>query len=135
MLLLDTHAVVWLDTGAPLDEAALTAIEAARGAGGVLVSPVSAWEIGLLVGKGRLHLARDPVMWFERFLAQPGIHLVPLTIRGAVGASFLPGSFHNDPADRLLVATARELGVPLVTRDARIQAYAVATGAVQVVVC
>ena len=132
MLLLDTHAILWIDGGFPISDAANAAIESARRSGGVLVSPVSAWEIGTLVRKGRLTLDTVPAAWFQRFLDQPGVRLAPLTIEAAAGSASLPEPFHNDSADRLLVATARELGAPLVTRDAAILAYA-AAGAVRAI--
>lgn len=134
MLLLDTHAVLWLDNGDPLSAAAREAIRKAAPAGGVLVSPVSAWEIGLLVRKGRLALDLEPLAWFQRFLGVAGIRLTPLTIEAALGCSFLPEPFHGDPADRMLVATARDCDVPLVTRDRRILDYG-ASGAVRTIAC
>jgi PIN domain nuclease of toxin-antitoxin system len=134
MLLLDTHAVLWLDNGDPLSAAAHDAIRTAAPAGGVLVSPVSAWEIGLLVSKGRLALDLEPVAWFQRFLRVAGIRLTPFTIEIAAGCSFLPRLFHGDPADRMLVATARECDVPLVTRDRRILDYG-ASGVVKTIAC
>jgi len=73
-------------------------------------------------------------MWIEQLLTRPGIQPVPLPHRAAVGAASLPGDLHGDPADRLLVATARDLGVPLVTRDARILNYA-AQGHVEAIAC
>jgi PIN domain nuclease of toxin-antitoxin system len=124
MLLLDTHAILWLDNGDPLSAAAREAIRAAAPAGGVLVSPVSAWEIGLLVSKGRLTLDLPPLAWFRRFLGVAGVRLTPFTVEIAAGCSCLPGPFHGDPADRMLVATAREREVPLMTRDRRILDYA-----------
>ena len=133
-LLLDTHAALWLDSGAPMAPEAVAAIEAAAAEGGVLVSPVTAWEIGLLVRKGRLSLDLPPLAWLDRFLALPGIRPTPLTPAAAVQSSFLPGSFHGDPADRMLVATARELGAVLVTRDRKILAYAEA-GELQALAC
>jgi PIN domain nuclease of toxin-antitoxin system len=135
MPLLDTHAILWLDAGAPIAQAALDTIEMARFSGGVLVSPVSAWEIGTLVRKGRIALDSDPVSWIHRFLGQAGVRLIPLTVEAAAGSSFLPEPFHGDPADRMLVATARQLGVPLVTRDRKIIDYAAATSAVSVIRC
>lgn len=134
VLLLDTHAVLWIDGGFRISDAASAAIEPARLSGGVLVSPVSAWEIGTLVRKGRLQLDVTPAAWLQRFLEQPGVRLTPLTVEAAANSASLPEPFHSDPADRLLVATARELGVPIVTRDAAILAYA-ATGAVRAIPC
>jgi PIN domain nuclease of toxin-antitoxin system len=64
------------------------------------------------------------VLWFQTLLAKPGIYLTPLAPDAAIEAAALPGRLHRDPADRLLIATARDLGVPLVTRDVRILAYA-----------
>lgn len=115
-------------------EAALAAIKAAVAAGHAFVSPVSAWEIGLLVAKKRLSLSLQPALWFQTFLRRSGACLLPLSPEAAIAASFLPAPFHGDPADRMLVATARELGVPLVTRDAKILAYA-AAGEVQALAC
>ena len=100
----------------------------------MLVSPISAWEIGLLVAKSRLTLALEPQLWFDTFLTRPGVRLTPLTVTAAIASAFLPAPFHADPADRLLVATARELRVPLVTRDARILAFAGA-GHLQALAC
>jgi PIN domain nuclease of toxin-antitoxin system len=134
MLLLDTYALLWLDAGAPMSPESIDAIDHAAAAGEVLVSPVSAWEIGLLVARGRIRLDLDPVAWFERFLRLPGVRLAPLSPEAAVRSSFLPGRLPGDPADRLLVATARALPAVLVTRDTRILSYA-ADGHLQALAC
>jgi PIN domain nuclease of toxin-antitoxin system len=134
VLLLDTHAIIWLDSGQPMAQPALEAIDEAAQAGAVLVSPVSAWELGLLVVKGRIVLDVGALDWFDRFLALPGVRLAPLTVAAAIGASDLPEGFHGDPADRLLVATARELNCPMVTRDRQILGFA-AEGHVKVLPC
>jgi len=134
LLLLDTHAALWLDSGAPMAPEAVAAIDGAAATAGVLLSPVSAWEIGLLAAKGRVALDLPPPAWLERFLALPGVRLLPLSATAALASSFLPEPFHGDPADRMLVATARELGAALVTRDERILAYATA-GEVRALAC
>ncbi|MGH6944028.1 MAG: type II toxin-antitoxin system VapC family toxin [Geminicoccaceae bacterium] len=102
----------------------------------MLVSPVSAWEIGLLASspKSGLRFLPTPRDWFARVLRMPGIRLTPLIPEAAIEASFLPGDFHRDPADRLLIATARHLGAALITRDRMLLAYA-EQGHVQVIAC
>ncbi len=136
-LLLDTHALVWAMTGTIRGRAADLIVEAGLEEG-ILVSPVSAWELGLLArptsGPPRIRLEPDPERWFEAVLAKPTIKEAALTATMALAASSLPGDFHRDPADRLLVATARELDVPIVTRDRRILAYA-ADGEVRAIAC
>jgi PIN domain nuclease of toxin-antitoxin system len=123
MVLLDTHAVLWLDSGAPMTRESIAAIDDAAGRGELLVSAVSAWEIGLLVRKRRIRLDLEPLPWFERFLALPGVRLTPLGVAAAIASSFLLEPFHGGPADRLLVATARTLPATLITRDAEILSY------------
>jgi PIN domain nuclease of toxin-antitoxin system len=136
MLLLDTCALIWMVLEEPFAATALAAIERAAAVGAALVSPVSAWEVGLLATRRRQSLSfrPDPVTWFDRLLSRPGIRPIPLPHRVAVQAALLPGALHRDPADRLLIATARELDVPIVTRDQRILDYA-AQGHVQAIAC
>jgi PIN domain nuclease of toxin-antitoxin system len=136
MVLLDTCAVIWMAQEQPMATAALSVIRRAAAGGGLLVSPVSAWEVGLLATRQRqpLTFKPNPVTWIGRLLARPGIRPVPLLHEVAVGAAFLPGELHGDPADRLLIATARGLGVPLVTRDRRILDYA-EQGHVEAILC
>jgi PIN domain nuclease of toxin-antitoxin system len=136
---LDTCAVIWLVNKDPVAAAAITAIFAAGANQGIFVSPVSAWEIGLLSSnrserRKTVQFMPDPKTWFTRLMARPGVRPAPLTPDIAIDASHLPGNLHGDPADRLIVATARHLGVPVVTRDRRIIAYARA-GHVQVIRC
>lgn len=133
-LLLDTHAAIWLAAGS-LSEPIVEQIVFAGLADGVFVSPVSAWEIGLLANsKGGPRFEPDPLTWFSTLLAKPIIKLADLSPSAAIASATLPEPFHRDPADRLLVATARELSIALVTRDAKIIAYGKA-GHVQVLPC
>jgi len=138
-VLLDTCAVIWLANGDSLAPQALEAIVAAGLADGVYVSPASAWEIGMLSnpkpGRGPApQFLPDPKTWFARVMAGPGIRQATLTPEIAIDASYLPGDLHGDPGDRLLIATARHLGMPIVTRDRRIVAYAEA-GWLRVIAC
>jgi PIN domain nuclease of toxin-antitoxin system len=133
-LLLDTHAAIWLGTGSTMTADSRRAIRASAQTGDVHVSPVSAWEIGLLAAKGRLRLGQSTNAWFAQLLATPGLRLAPLEYEAAIEASFLPGQLHGDPADRLIIATARHLDAVLVTHDASILSYG-AAGHVKVLAC
>jgi PIN domain nuclease of toxin-antitoxin system len=138
-VLLDTCAAIWFANGAPLNQAAFHAIIAAVLADGVFVSPISAWEIGFLsrprkAGAPTLEFQPDPKTWFARLMAGTNFKAAPLTPDIAIDSAYLPGNLHNDPGDRLLIATARHLGMPLITRDARILAYA-GQGHVQAISC
>lgn len=126
-LLLDTHAAIWLVEGM-LSHDVVDRIIYAGLADGVFVSPVTAWEIGLLArpranGIAAVQFLPDPQQWFAKLMGQPIIKPAPLTGTMAINSSFLPGAFHSDPADRLLVATAQEMNVALLTRDSNILAY------------
>jgi PIN domain nuclease of toxin-antitoxin system len=134
-LLLDTHTAVWFFENIPLSRAATEAIDAApRNGTPVLVSPITAFEVGQLASRGRVDLSATPHRWFRGLLAVPGIHLAELTPNILIAASFLPGTPPRDPMDRILIATARELAATLVTRDRAIIAYG-EQGNVSVVGC
>lgn len=87
------------------------------------MSAVSVWEVGMLDAKGRIRLAKDCLTWVTDALAAPGMALELLTPPIAADGTHLPGAFHGDPTDRIIVATARILGATLVTKDARILEY------------
>jgi len=134
-LLLDTHTAIWLVRNEPIARAAEDAIKAVYDADGTLLaSPITAWEVGLLVSLKRIDLLATPQRWFERLLSIPNVQLVELSPDVLIAASFLPGQPPRDPADRILLATARDLGAMLVTRDRAILAYA-QEGHVGVVAC
>jgi PIN domain nuclease of toxin-antitoxin system len=138
-VLLDTCAVIWLAIGSPLHRHAEASIIRAGLSGGIFVSPASAWEIGMLAKPrprrgGSMQFEPDPKTWFARFASGPGIRLADLTPNIAIDASWLPGDLHGGPGDRLIIATARHLRIPIVTRDSKIIAYA-AAGHVEVIAC
>jgi PIN domain nuclease of toxin-antitoxin system len=117
-LLLDTHTLVWLLRGnLSMGMAARGAIHLAEQRYRVLISAITPWEIALLVSKNRLKLDADVLDWVRNALAKPGVRLVPLEPDIAVASTRLPFDIHADPADRILVATARHLGATLVTAD------------------
>ncbi|HYZ24886.1 MAG TPA: type II toxin-antitoxin system VapC family toxin [Rhodopila sp.] len=125
-LLLDTHNVVWLDSGNErLLPPTRALIDACWQRGGSLyVSAVSAWEIAQLVERGRITLHLPVRRWIEGLTDRFGTETISLTYEAATRAYALPDWFHRDPGDRLLIATAIELHVPLVTYDERIAAFA-----------
>ena len=134
MILLDTCALLWLANATPLDKKAYDAIVAAALVpGGLTVSPISAWEIGALVGRGRIALTLEPGDWFQTAL-DAGLALAPLTPDILVAASTLPACRMRDPADRILAATARAGRYTLVTRDGPLLDYA-AAGHLSAVAC
>jgi PIN domain nuclease of toxin-antitoxin system len=124
-LLLDTHVWLWyVSKKEPLKQGVKETIEAAANDNLAYVSPMSAWEISLLVNKGRIQLNTNVHPWVRNALRLSKAAMTPLTWNILVEANSLPGVFHDDPADRIIVATARSQRLTLVTRDARILAYA-----------
>jgi PIN domain nuclease of toxin-antitoxin system len=134
-LLLDTHAAIWLFEDLPLAQSATDAITAAyHDNTALLVSPITAWEVGQLVSRNRIDLMATPERWFRGILATPGMQLAQLSPDILIASSFLPGKPPRDPADRIMLATARDLGATLITRDRVLLAYG-AEGNVSVVAC
>ncbi len=125
MLLLDTHIWLWYAEGiaGQLQPDIVSRIEDALVTNRLHVSAISVWEIGLLVAKNRITLSAPVKDWVEHATTLPGLHLHPLDWQGALESTLLPGAPHADPADRLLVATARVGGYTLVTRDRKILDY------------
>ncbi|HWG03648.1 MAG TPA: type II toxin-antitoxin system VapC family toxin [Beijerinckiaceae bacterium] len=124
-LLLDTCALIWVVGDQPIAKDAKDAIARALEADEpVFVSPISAWEIGMLASRGRINLPMSPEKWFERLLEAPGVYLADMPPRVLIASSFLPSAPSSDPTDRIIAATAREYGYRVVTRDRRLLAYA-----------
>ncbi len=117
-LLLDTHVLVWLMLGElKLGKKAAKAINLAARGNRLVVSAITPWEIGMLVAKMRIDLHQDVMRWVQTAISLPGMTLAALEPEIAVESTRLPFAIHADPADRILVATARHLGVTLVTAD------------------
>lgn len=124
-LLLDTHIALWLDSGNERLRPPTRALidDCWKNGGRIFLSSVTAWEIALLVDTGRIELDVPVDAWVHRFLDRPGIEAVPLAHRAAARSYQLNHLQHRDPANRLLIATAIELGCPLVTYDERIMQF------------
>lgn len=125
LIVLDTHALIWWVSGdARLAPTARNSIEDTLAGGGqVLVSAISAWELAMLVQRGRIALAMELDEWLRAVESIEGVSLVPVTAQVAAQSANLPGEFHKDPADRMIVALARELNAPLITADEKIHSY------------
>ena len=123
MIVLDTHIWVWwVHEDKRLTQVKREAI-AANETDAVGVSAISCWEIAKLVEYGRLELPSPLEEWFEQALNYPGVQLLALTPEIAIESTRLPGEFHRDPADQIIVATARVYGCSLVTSDDKILNY------------
>ncbi|GAA0559794.1 type II toxin-antitoxin system VapC family toxin [Rhizomicrobium electricum] len=134
-LLLDTCATIWISQNEPIAAEALEAIDkAARDGDPIYVSPMTAWEIGLLNARGRLAMAMSPEDWFASLMQVPGMALAELPPKILIASSFLPGDPPRDPADRIIAATARALRLQLVTRDRILLDYA-EQGHIQAIAC
>ena len=121
MLLLDTHALVWLASDqAQLTVAGKAAIRAA--AGSLCISSITGLEIALLVKRGRLDLPLPPAEFVERAIRQHAIEEVPVDLAIALRSAVLP-DIHNDPFDRLIVATALARGCPVLSKDTVLPQY------------
>jgi PIN domain nuclease of toxin-antitoxin system len=103
-------------------------------AGDFYVSGFSAWEVSLLVAKRRLSLTRAPLDWFREFVKERGVQIIEARHEILVASSYLPEPLHNDPADRIIIATAREHDLTIITRDKAILAYG-AAGHVKTLAC
>lgn len=118
LLLLDTHVVLWATFNDDrLGRHAAKAINLASRENRLAISAITPWEIGLLASKKRINLYKDVKEWVRDALAKPGVALVPLEPEIAVASTCLPFEMHPDPADRILVATARHMGATLITAD------------------
>lgn len=132
-VLLDTCAAIWFAEGRRFRTESMEVFE--QGLAGriqVFVSPITAWEMGLLVSRGRYNMAVDVPRWFDLLLEHGKFRLADMSPNILAKSAFLPGSINSDPADRIIVATAREHGCAVMTSDRNILDYA-KQGHVQVI--
>jgi PIN domain nuclease of toxin-antitoxin system len=124
VILLDTHAWVWwMSDPTLLSSRAKKAVDAALENGPALVSSISVWEVALLVAKKRLQLTMDVTDWIAKTERVPFIRFVPVDNTIALKSVTLSGLLHDDPADRMIIATAIREGASIVTKDKRIIGY------------
>lgn len=125
MLMLDTHVWIWLLNGETRLERSgfLPAIEDAAKRAEVFISAISLWETAMLIRRNRISISENTSDWFKEALSAPGISVIPLSSEISVESTLLPGDFHGDPADQIIVATARVHDAALVTFDEKILKY------------
>lgn len=124
MIILDTSAwLAWTSSPARLSPKAARAIAEEERKQGVLVSAISVWEISVKSALGKVVLDRDVRAWIHFASSYPGLAVVPVDPADAVESTLLPGTFHEDVADRMIIALARRLDCPVVTSDPAMRAY------------
>lgn len=124
-IVLDTHMWIWLMEGDTRLSASslVSSLERTAAAGELYISAVSVWEVSMFEAAGRVRFTIPCVTWLSEALATPGLRMVPLSAPVAIDSARLPGSFDGDPADRIIVATARALGASLATADEYLLGY------------
>lgn len=124
LIVLDTHAWLWwLHEPAQLSSKARHVIREAERRTALRVSAISVWEVAVKVQIGKLSLPMDIYSWFEKAQGYPGCEIESLTPAEAISSTLLPGDFHKDPADRIIIAFTRRHGALLVTHDQKIRDY------------
>lgn len=124
MVVIDTHTLLWWVSGdEQLSKAAAKAINDALAKSEVIISSITIWEISMLIEKNRISLSMDIESWAKEVAEIKGVRFIPVDNEIGIKSTKLPGEFHKDPADRIIVATARKLAVPLVTIDEKIIQY------------
>jgi len=124
MIVLDTHVwVLFVSNPELLSKRAKKSLDTAMEEKGILISSISTWEVALLVAKKRLRLTLSVTDWIAKSEALPFITFIPVDNSVSIKSVNLPQPLHNDPADRIIIATAISMGTPLVTKDEKILKY------------
>ena len=122
--LLDTHTWIWMHSfPEKLSKKVSNKLTSLKPADSLLLSSISLWEVCKLVEKGRIQLFADLEEWVKQALDVPGLHVAPLDFRVFYKSTNLPGTFHKDPADQMIVATARLNDATIITKDELISGY------------
>ena len=124
MIVLDTHVWLWwLHDPCKLSPDADKLIQQEQVSGALVISAISVWEVAVKVQSGKLAIPMDINRWYELARSYPSTVIEPLSPLDAIASTQLPGNFHKDPADRIIVSLARRLTVPLLTCDRKIRDY------------
>lgn len=123
-LILDTHILIWYVEGINLSESQVALIDQMRDKASLYISAISIWEIALLVSRERIALSIDLDQWIKQALSITGLNLVDLSISILTQSCTLSNYEHKDPADRMIIASARSINSHLMTSDQKIIDYA-----------
>ncbi len=124
MVVLDTHAWLWwLHNPDKLSPVAKARIEDEQAKGSIVISAISVWEVAIKVQLGKLAIPMELYQWYALASSYPATIIEPLVPLDAIDSTRLPGDFHTDPADRIIIALARRNRADLVTSDRKILAY------------
>ena len=123
MILLDTHTWIWSHSQTKLLSAKVKKLIMRSQIDQRTIASISIWEFAMMVSKGRINLKIDPRRWLTEAITKSGLHVIELTPEIAMDSCHLPGDFHQDPADRIIVATARTHNLMLLTKDRKIIEY------------
>ena len=124
MIVLDTHVWLWwLHEPGKISAPASELIQKKQTSGTIIISAISVWEIAVKVQSGKLAIPMDIHRWYELARSYPATVIEPLSPFDAIASTQLPGDFHKDPADRIIISLARRLAVPLLTCDRKIIDY------------
>lgn len=121
--LVDTCAALWIVEGRLPSRIAASLTESINTGAQTYVSPITAWEIGQLARKGRFVSNLSPQRWFAQLMSTPGAAMAAMPAEILMESAFLPNLRTNDPADRIIAATAREYGYTVVTSDGALLDY------------
>lgn len=124
LIVIDTHVWIWFVLGdLKLSKKSRSLIEEAANKGTLHLSCISLWEVAMLESKGRIVFSKECHTWLNEASSIPGLNIVQISTDIAFDSSRLPLEFHGDPADRIIVATARSINATLLTKDSRILDY------------
>jgi len=122
--MLDTHTWIWWHMNPKkLSQKVKRIVGNTNRYDELLLSAISPWEFSKLIEKKKIGISCDPEIWINSALDMPKFRLVPLSPVLAYRSTVLPQPFHNDPADQIIVATAREENATVLTKDERILTY------------
>ena len=123
MILIDTHIWIWWVCDSELLKKEYRKLLDNKQEDEILVSNISVWEVAKAVEKGKLQFNISIEQWFKESFEKYFIKVIPLDVPIILESTRLPGNFHKDPADQLIVSTSRVLDIPLLTADTKILSY------------